>query len=349
MSMDLAPKLSVVIGVLNAAHHIEGCLESIYAQGLEPATFEVLVLDGGSEDATTARVAAFVDRRGIENLRILPNPRRTLAAAFNTAIPQCRGALIGKLDAQGRLGPGYYLALLKELETDSRIGLVGGRFNPVGDTPLAKAWAPVFTDPFLVGPARYRYARARTEIDAAPFGIYRREAIEQVGWFDERILRAEDTDFNLRMRGLGWVIVLQPGVSATYFVRRDLASSFKQFQGYAYWRSFVRRKHGLPLGARQLVPLLWLALMVASVATAAILHNWLLLLPVLLYLAVAAVRARRIMLGSKAAHWLAAFALYPTLHMAYAVGTLRASLQPPGWTKKTPAGAPAPRGDRPDA
>ena len=212
-----SPTLSVVIGVLNARDYIMGCLESLYAQDLPQAAFEVLVVDGGSTDDTVERVGSFVRGTGVENLRVLHNPRRILAAAFNVAIPVCRGRFVAKLDAQGRLGPRYYSSLLPELQGDGQIGLIGGSFMAEGDTPLSKAWAPLFQDPVTDRAGEvYRYAQARSKVDAAVYGIYRKAALEAVGPFDERILHAEDTDFNLRLMRLGWTIMMEPGVGATY-------------------------------------------------------------------------------------------------------------------------------------
>lgn len=332
------PILSVVIGVFNAGEYITGCLESLYEQDLNRAEFEVLVVDGGSTDGTVARVQSFMKARAIENLRILPNERRTLAAAFNVAVPSCRGRFVAKLDAQGRLSKGYYRALLPVLLSDERIGLIGGRFIAEGDTTLARAWAPLFQDPVLIGPARYRYVRTRSAVDTAVYGVFRKDALEEVGAFDERILRAEDTDFNLRLRRLRWKIVMEPTVSATYYVRRNLGAAFRQFHGYAYWRSFVRRKHHLRVGIRQVLPVAWLLVMVGSICASLLLREWLWLLVPASYGATVAIRVGSLLRSGNPWHWLNGFALYPVLHAAYAIGTIQASLKPRGWTRSSVSG-----------
>ena len=335
-----SPELSIVIGVVDAEDHIVSCLEQVYEQGLARDAFEVLVVDGGSVDETVTRARHFIESRSIENLTILHNPRRSLAAAFNVAIPACRGRFVAKLDAQGRLGPGYYRTLLPILENDRQIGLIGGRFRLAGDTPLAAAWAPLFQDPFLVGPARYRYTSHRTEIDAAVYGIYRKEAWLQVGAFDERIRRAEDTDFNLRLRKLGWKIMMEPAVGSTYHVRRGLGAAYRQFEGYAFWRSFVQRKHRLAPGLRQVVPITWMIVMVGGFVAALATRTPAFLLPHLVYGGAVVARVSRLLKGHRPAHWLAGLCLYPVLHTAYAVGTIRASVQPRGWARGE-GGAPA--------
>ena len=319
-------ELSIIIGVLNGADYIEGCLEAVYNQGLSLDSFEILLLDGGSQDDTVAIAQTFAKQRSYQNLHILPNPRVTLAAAFNIGKSLARAPFIGKVDAQGRLGENYYGVLLDYIKAHPDIGLIGGRLRLDGDTPLAKAWAPLFGDPFLVGPARYRYATSPQEIDAALYGIYRKAAMEETGDFDEAILRAEDTDFNYRMRQKGWKIYLQPAVEATYFVRRTLPRAYTQFFNYALWRTMFQFKQNLGLKSRQLLPSLWLAGMLGSVLLGLSLSPlW--LLPPLTYLALAALRAATKMRRPTFSQWLQGAALFPTLHAGYALGALGATFR----------------------
>lgn len=313
--------LSVVIGVRNGARFIRGCLESVYAQGLPESQFEVLVVDGRSEDATRAEVERFVKERGITNLRVLDNPRRTLAAAFNVALGHVRGTYVAKVDAQSRLSEGYFKTLLQVLAEREDVGLVGGRFAPKGDTPKARAFAQVLTDPFLVGPAKYRYTKTMTEIDTVYLGVYRRTAIEQVGEFDETLLRSEDTDFNFRLRRAGWKVLLVPSVHAEYYVRETFRASWVQFFGYAYWRTAFVLKHGLPFGLRQLLPIGWAVLHSGSLVGLLITKSWLWFAPQVVYLLAALVRSA-LRVRPPGLGILYGALLYPVIHAAYALGVI---------------------------
>lgn len=319
------PKLSVIIGVLNGAAYIEGCLDSVYAQGLGQENFEILLLDGGSEDDTVTLAENYAAERGYKNLHIFPNPRVTLAAAFNIGKDLARAPYIAKVDAQGRLGENYHKVLLKELEANDDIALIGGFFELDGDTALAKAWAPLFADPFLVGPARYRYIKTKQENDAVLYGIYRKSAMDETGDFDEAILRAEDTDFNYRMRQKGWKIFIQPEVETTYFVRRTLPQAYKQFFNYAYWRTMFQFKHGLGLKVRQIVPMLWLFGMVDLLLLSFVHPLW--ALPLAAYFVLAFVRAKTKMIEPTPTQLLQGTLLFPTLHGAYAVGSALATFR----------------------
>lgn len=311
--------LSVVVGVRNGEPHIRGCLERIYSQNLPQSEFEVLVLDGRSEDGTRAEVEQFVAEHRIENLRVLDNPRRTLAAAFNEAAKYARGKYVAKVDAQSRISKGYFKTLLRVLEENQKVGLVGGRFAPTGQTKKAMAFAQVLTDPYLVGPAKYRYTREMTELDTVYLGIYRRKAMAQVGEFDESLLKSEDTDFNFRLRQAGWKVVLVPSVHAEYYVRETFRASWIQFFGYGLWRTAFVLKHGLPLGVRQVVPIAWILMNLISIVGAMLSGELWWLTPSLGYMLLAFGRAS-LRVRPPGLGLVYGALLYPVIHAAYAMG-----------------------------
>lgn len=79
--------VSVVLSVKNEEIFVESALQSILAQsGL---SFEVIVVDDGSTDATHGIVSGMVNNHA--NLRLFRNPGRGKCAAFNYGISQSRG------------------------------------------------------------------------------------------------------------------------------------------------------------------------------------------------------------------------------------------------------------------
>jgi len=79
--------VSVVLSVKNEEIFVKSALESILAQtGL---SFEVIVVDDGSTDATHAIVSGMVDKHA--NLHLARNPGRGKCAAFNCGIRQSKG------------------------------------------------------------------------------------------------------------------------------------------------------------------------------------------------------------------------------------------------------------------
>ena len=89
---DESPLVSTVIPAYNAGRFINETIESALRQTL--GDFEIVVIDDGSTDDTTARVRSFGDRR----LRLIERPHRGAPAALNAAIGAARGKYIGFLD-----------------------------------------------------------------------------------------------------------------------------------------------------------------------------------------------------------------------------------------------------------
>ncbi|WP_031425130.1 glycosyltransferase family 2 protein, partial [Flavimarina sp. Hel_I_48] len=57
----MSKSLSIIIPMYNAENYIERCIESILNQGLNPADFEVLIMNDGSTDSSPERVQNFTD------------------------------------------------------------------------------------------------------------------------------------------------------------------------------------------------------------------------------------------------------------------------------------------------
>src|SRR5580692_11418246 len=60
------PGVTVALPVLNEAAHIEGCLQAVMDQTY-PRIVEILVIDGGSDDATREMAARFPGVRVVDN------------------------------------------------------------------------------------------------------------------------------------------------------------------------------------------------------------------------------------------------------------------------------------------
>lgn len=85
------PLITVVMGVLNGAHLIEGALDSFRAQTLPSK--ELVIWDGGSTDGTVE----ILQRRSSEIAFWTSSRDSGLYDAWNRALPHCRGAYVGFL------------------------------------------------------------------------------------------------------------------------------------------------------------------------------------------------------------------------------------------------------------
>ena len=93
---------------------------------------------------------------------------------------------------------------------------VGGLQRPVGTTAFTRAVALAMTMTLGAGDARYRLGGGEGPADTVFLGVFRREALEAVGGFDETLLRNEDYELNWRLREGGRTVWFDPGLEVAY-------------------------------------------------------------------------------------------------------------------------------------
>src|SRR5215468_8802334 len=94
----MTPAVSVIMPVRNGAAYLPGSVASIQAQDF--ASFEFLIIDDGSTDATPAILAAFA--AADPRIRVFHQPPQGIAAALNAGIAEARAPYLARLDADDR-------------------------------------------------------------------------------------------------------------------------------------------------------------------------------------------------------------------------------------------------------
>ena len=111
-------RVSIVIPVYNGAATVAHAVDSALGQRFDPG-FDVIVVDDGSTDATTATLAGFGDR-----IRVVTQGNRGPAAARNTGAAIARGEYLAFLDADDVFLPGKLAATARLLDDLSAAVLV---------------------------------------------------------------------------------------------------------------------------------------------------------------------------------------------------------------------------------
>lgn len=214
--------VSILIPCRNERDYIEKCLDSVLAMtrpsGVE---IEILVLDGLSTDGTPDIVKHIAAREPLVGFHT--NPGRVQSAAMNVGLVCAKGDWIMRLDAHS-FYPNDYLG--ECLSTAIRTGAdnVGGLFitQPGADSYEGQLVQALTTHKFGVGDSGFRTDINEGPVDTVPYGFYRRSVFSKFGGFDERLVRAQDYEFNRRIRKMGGVIYLNPKIRVYYFNQKTL-------------------------------------------------------------------------------------------------------------------------------
>ena len=216
-----------------------------------PGELELVLAVGPSADRTEelAHELAAAHPR----VTVVANPSGKIPAALNAARRAARHAVIARVDGHAMLPPGYLTtAVTALLETGAAD--VGGVMAAEGVTAFQRAVAWGMTSKAGVGSAAFHTGGGAGPVDSVYLGVYRREAIEQAGGYDEEMLRAEDWDLNYRIRAAGGQIWFTPELRVSYRPRASVRTLGSQYFHYGRWRRVVIREHPETASFRYLAP-----------------------------------------------------------------------------------------------
>jgi glycosyltransferase involved in cell wall biosynthesis len=178
-----SPAISVIIPTWNRADLVGAAIRSVQAQHF--SDWELIVIDDGSTDDTAEVMAAFaVDAR----IRYVVQPHAGQCAARNHALRIARGTFIAYLDSDNIWYPGFLASAVALFgahpEVDCAYGAMITDFHVRGERVL---FEPFDRDRLL----------AKNFIGMSTF-VHRRELVDRLGGFDEKLGTHEDWDLVLR-------------------------------------------------------------------------------------------------------------------------------------------------------
>lgn len=254
--MDM-PFLSVVIPCWNEARFIAGFLDSVLGNTYPADRMEILLADGYSNDGTREVIRRHATRD--PRVHLIDNPGHSKSAALNRAIRRAKGDMIIRLDVHSEYPPDYLERCVRGLMENPVADNVGGiRLSRArDDTLLGRAIAVSTTSAFGAGNAAYRTGADEPQyVDTVFGGCYRRSVFERIGLFDEKLTRAQDREFNQRLRAAGGSILLLPDITCTYYARSDLREFASWTFEAGYWPIQASRLVGRWIGSwRDLAPM----------------------------------------------------------------------------------------------
>ena len=356
MSVPKTPSVSVVIPVRNEAALIKRSLSSVMAQDYLMSQVEVLIVDGMSTDGTRQIVEDIVRTRGRGSggggrghernpapgtgrptpevpslgvlggsIRLLDNPGRIVPKALNLAIREARGRWLVRLDAHSVYPPDYVRRCIETAESTGEDN-VGGVIEtlPRDGSLGARLVQALSTSSFGVGGARFRVGGKEGPADTVVFGCFRREVFDEVGLFDERLVRNQDYEFNRRLKAAGKRIWLNPAIKVQYYNQATLGGLFRQAFGTGKWNRWMWYVAPYAFAARHAVPGLFvLCLLVVLGSSFIVYRSWIALAVVLVpYFVLALVAAVQQGLRFGFALSLPLPALFFAYHASYGLGTL---------------------------
>jgi glycosyltransferase involved in cell wall biosynthesis len=213
------------------------------------------VCDGNSSDGTQKIVNTFSASN--PQFRLLINEQKTTPFALNLGIKNSTSDIIIILGAHSELDKDFVLNNVSSFDIDTKIMCTGGVLQNEYENVPSQIIGAAMSSSFGVGNAHFRTGAKNGFVDTVAFGAYKKEIFDEVGLFDEELIRNQDDEFNYRVTSKGFKIYLNSDIKCKYFVRASFSKLFRQYYQYGYWKVFVNKKHKSVTTIRQLIPMLF--------------------------------------------------------------------------------------------
>ena len=317
----VSPSVSIVVPTRNEIACLNRLLNDLLAQDYGNIV-EFWFVDGHSHDGTYEALLRVRNMHGC--VRVAENAKLGPAAGINIALRRAAGDIVMRLDAHARYAPDVVRQSVQAL-LRTGAGGVGAIARPAAaDTLVGRAIVAAHRSPVGVGVAKFRKEGAEGWADTIWNGCYWRHVVDRVGPLREDLPRAEDNDFNARVRQQGYGLYLTPAIRAHYLPRQGLGALWRQYfaNGIGVARA-VRESRGA-VSIRHFAPLALVVLLLSSALVgmawppALLLTAFMTLCYVAGLIGAALVEARR----DRGTHLLLLPIVLAVLHLAYGLGSL---------------------------
>lgn len=226
--------ISVIIPAYNAENLISECLEALLNQTVDTSRYEILVVDDGSVDNTSAVVRSF------KNIRLIMQENKGPAAARNEGARNARGNLILFTDADCIPRKNWIEEMIRPLEDDCEIAGVRGAYMTKQRELAARFVQIEYEDKY----DRLKKDKYIDFMDTYSAG-FRREIFLKFGGYDTcfPVACAEDVELSFRMSTQGYKMVFNSNAIVYHRHPRFFFDYFKKKYKFAYWRILAVKKN----------------------------------------------------------------------------------------------------------
>jgi len=238
------PPVSIIVPAYNEGTVLGAAIDALLR--IDYPTFEIIVVDDGSSDDTLATARQWEGLHGGVEVRVVAKANGGKATALNAGIAQSRFDFVFCMDADSTIAPDSLRAAMPHFR-DENVGAVAGNVKVVNrENWLTKLQALEYIEGLNM-PRRAQGFIAAVNIVPGPVGLFRIEALQEVGGYDTDTF-AEDADLTLKLSAAGWKIVYEENAIAwTQAPRRVLDLVQQRYRWTRGILQAVRKRKGILL------------------------------------------------------------------------------------------------------
>jgi glycosyltransferase involved in cell wall biosynthesis len=258
--------ISIVVLTYNRKRLLQNCLDSLLAQTSWGDGLEVLVADDGSDDGTGDLVARYSAAHA--SIKWLYHEHQGISATRNMGIQAARGEIITIVADDYILDPNHIQIVLEFFRSHPdalivRFKIVASR-NDLGsrishyyyDVSMRRRLynQPLERPTGRLGSLSALFRRmsqqteeitTRHELEASGAAAFRRRVFDQVGLFDEHLVRGEDSDLTQRLRARGIDVYYFPYLHVRHQYERFMLDTIRKSFETGWGRYHYLHKHAI--------------------------------------------------------------------------------------------------------
>ncbi len=264
--------VSVCIVAYNEAHSLPSIFKDLLNQTYSHKKTELVFIDNCSNDSTYNVLCNFAEKNkeSFYGIKVLKSEKgHVLSAGLNLAIDNYEGEVYIRVDAHASLDSRFIEETVACLEGRDGHGIenVCGGMRPTyatKDNGMSSLLLVAEQSRFGASVASYRDGQKREYTDSVFHAAYRREVIDTVGYFNEKLFRTEDNEYNRRVEEKGYKICFEPKIKSSQQIRESLPKMLKQKYQNGFWIGYTLGICPRCIGKFHLVPLLFLLSVTAT-------------------------------------------------------------------------------------
>lgn len=247
-----APEVSILTPIHNAERTLPRCFQALLTTQHNHRCEIILINDGSTDDSSTLIQAFAAQNPGL--VQVLSKDNGGEASALNMGWRAARGRFVAILEADVEAEPDWLTQCLNFLKESPDFIAVGGRLKAPPDDP----WIARFHG-YDVEAKLLSHSGSVRHLTSANV-LYRREAFEIAGPFDERLINASlDAVFNGRLIDAGQRLYHLADARVLHRYKSTLRGYLSRHFAYARYRVYGPRLNLYPADR-------WLSVQVATCA-----------------------------------------------------------------------------------
>jgi len=334
--MERKKRVSFIVIAYNAGDKLKSLINDIKNQTYDHKLVEIILVDSTSSDNTKEVMIEFSkSENDFIDIKVLDNPKKVLPCGWNIALKEATGDIILRVDAHSSLPKDFIEKNIKYINKGEKI--VGGhRISIIDET---SAWQKVLLSSekslFGSGIAAYRRSEEAKYVSTLAHAAYSKEIFDEVGNYDERLVRTEDNEMHYRMKEKGYKFYFNPEIVSYHHARNEFKKMCKQKYLNGYWIGLTMGVSPKCFSLYHFVPLCFVLALIISTLLALLtsVKLPLILLGCAYTFVVLLISIIEIVKSKFMIQMLTLPFILFSLHISYGVGTLVGLIKLPFWLK----------------